>query len=585
VKRLAVLMVLVTLAAPACSLDGEAQATYLRDDCTSRDRGGHSVARVWNEALLHAIERDTPAPTVHARNLFHVSAAMWDAWAAYHSEADGWLVEEKLDSEDLPAAREAAISYAAYRLLLHRYSYASGLQETFDELVATLEGLCYRVDYVETEGDSPAALGNRIAAAYIARGRDDGANEPLRYADPAYKPANPPLIVSEPGATMRDPNSWQPLALARIVAQNGIPQPGSVQSFVGPHWGHVAGFALPASDRGVPIDPGEPSRLEPEGGRAYRRDALAVIRRSAELDPRDGVSIDIGPRARGANSLGANDGRGHDVNPATGKPYAPNVVPRGDYARALAEYWADGPRSETPPGHWNSVANEVSDSPGVTRRIGGRGRKVDRLEWDVKLYLALNGAVHDAAVAAWGLKGHYDSARPISMIRYLGARNQLPTVPGLVERRRGETFVRAWAGFPKDPATTASGVRWIRAVDWVPYQRPTFVTPAFAGYVSGHSTFSRAAAEVLTAFTGSSFFPGGLYEVPVPHGALKIEQGPSRDVTLQWATYFDAADAAGTSRLWMGIHVPPDDFAGRRVGAQCGKAAWERAQRHFEGAA
>ena len=584
-KQLAALLLLVTLAAPACSLGGESQATYMRDDCTPRDRGGHSVARVWNEALLHAIQRDTPAPTVHARNLFHVSAAIWDAWAAYDSQAHGWLVREKLDADDVRVAREAAIGYAAYRLLLHRYSYASGLQETFDELVATLEGLCYRIDYVETEGDSPAALGNRIAAAYIARGREDGANEPLRYADPTYKPANPPLVVSEPGTTMRDPDSWQPLALARIVAQNGIAQPGSVQSFIGPHWGRVAGFALSASTAGVPIDPGAPPRLAAAGGRAYQRDALAVLRRSAELDPRDGVSIDIGPGARGANSLGANDGHGHDVNPATGRPYAPNVVPRADYARALAEYWADGPRSETPPGHWNSVANEVSDSPGLTRRIGGRGREVDRLEWDVKLYLALNGAVHDAAVAAWGLKGHYDSARPISMIRYLGARNQLPPVPGLVERRGGETFVRSWAGFPDDPAAQASGVRWIRAVDWVPYQLPTFVTPAFAGYVSGHSTFSRAAAEVLTGFTGSSFFPRGLYEVPVPRGTLKIEQGPSRDVTLQWATYFDAADAAGTSRLWMGIHIPADDFAGRRVGAHCGKAAWERAQRHFEGAA
>ena len=69
-----------------------------------------------------------------------------------------------------------------------------------------------------------------------------------------------------------------------------------------------------------------------------------MIRRSADLDPRNGVSLDIGPGARGGNSLGANDGHGHDVNPATGKPYAPNVVLRGDYARALAEYWADGPR-------------------------------------------------------------------------------------------------------------------------------------------------------------------------------------------------------------------------------------------------
>jgi hypothetical protein len=585
VKAAASLLLVVSLVA-ACSFGGgSSESSYTRDDCTPRNRGSHSVARVWNEALLHAIERDTPAPTVHARNLFHVSAAMWDAWAAYDPQADGWLVREKQSADDVQAARETALSYAAYRLLLHRYSYASGLQETFDELVGTLEGLCYRIDYVEADGDSPAALGNRIAAAYIERGREDGANEPLRYADPTYKPANPPLVVEEPGTKMSDPNSWQPLALARIVAQNGIPQPGSVQSFVGPQWGHVRGFALPASDEGVPMDPGPPPRLDEEGGRAYKRDALAVIRRSADLDPRSGVTMDIGPGALGGNSLGANDGHGHDVNPATGTPYAPNEVPRGDYARALAEYWADGPRSETPPGHWNSVANEVSDSPGLVRRIGGRGPEADRLEWDIKLYFALNGAVHDAAVAAWGLKGHYDSVRPISMIRLLGERNLLPPTPGLVERRGGETFIHAWAGFPEDPATESSGVRWIRAVDWVPYQLPTFVTPAFAGYVSGHSTFSRAAAEVLTAFTGSSFFPGGLYEVRVPHGALKIESGPSRELTLQWATYYDAADAAGQSRLWMGIHVPPDDFGGRRVGSQCGKAAWERAQLHFEGAA
>jgi hypothetical protein len=582
VRALAALLLVPLLA--ACSFGGEPEAGWARDDCTPRDSNGHSVARLWNETMLRAIQRDTPAPTVHARNLFHVSGAMWDAWAAYDAQADGWLVREKLEADDVDAARETAISYAAYRLLLHRYSYASGLQETFDDLVETLEGLCYRIDYVETEGDSPAALGNRIAAAYISRGREDGANEELRYADPAYKPANAPLVVEEAGTEMRDPNAWQPLALARVVAQNGIPQPGSVQSFIGPHWGHVRGFALPASDKGVPIDPGPPPRLDADG-RQFKREALAVIGRSADLDPRDGVSVDIGPGALGGNSLGRNDGHGHDVNPSTRKPYAPNVVPRGDYARVLAEYWADGPRSETPPGHWNSVANEASDSPGFVRRIAGRGPEVARLEWDVKLYLALNGAVHDAAVAAWGLKGQYDSARPISIIRYLGARNQLPTTPGLVERRRGQTFVRTWAGFPNNPATQASGVRWIRAVDWVPYQLPTFVTPAFAGYVSGHSTFSRAAAEVLTAFTGSSFFPGGLYEVPVPRGHLKIENGPSRDLTLQWATYFDAADAAGTSRLWMGIHVPADDFAGRRVGAQCGKGAWERAQRHYEGTA
>jgi membrane-associated phospholipid phosphatase len=128
-------------------------------------------------------------------------------------------------------------------------------------------------------------------------------------------------------------------------------------------------------------------------------------------------------------------------------------------------------------------------------------------------------------------------------------------------------------------------VGWILAVDWVPYQRPTFVTPAFAGYVSGHSTFSRAAAEVLTAFTDSAYFPGGLFEWVVPEGSLGFEKGPSQDVTLQWATYYDAADQAGISRIYGGIHPSVDDFTGRRIGSICGKDAWVLAQRYFDGTA
>jgi membrane-associated phospholipid phosphatase len=128
-------------------------------------------------------------------------------------------------------------------------------------------------------------------------------------------------------------------------------------------------------------------------------------------------------------------------------------------------------------------------------------------------------------------------------------------------------------------------VGWELAVDWVPYQRATFVTPAFAGFVSGHSTFSRSGAEVLTAITGSAYFPGGLYQWKVPVGALIHEKGPSTEVTLQWATYRDASDLAGISRLYGGIHTPEDDFAGRRIGAEVGATAWALAQRYYAGTA
>ena len=111
------------------------------------------------------------------------------------------------------------------------------------------------------------------------------------------------------------------------------------------------------------------------------------------------------------------------------------------------------------------------------------------------------------------------------------------------------------------------------------------MTPAFQGYVSGHSTFSRAAAEVVTGFTGSEYFPGGLNGYTIKAGSLKFEAGPTTDIRLEWATYYDAADQAGQSRLYGGIHVEADDLMGRKIGAQCGTAAWAMAQRYYAGAA
>lgn len=572
-----------------------------------------SVARRWDEALLDAIRRALPAPTVHARNLYHTSAAMWDAWAAYDPVARGVFVNEKRSAIDVAAARDEAISYAAYRVLTSRYINAVGGNESLSEFADLMDSLCYPLDVATTEGDTPAALGNRIAGTILAASADDGSNEPGGYAPVGYEPVNPPLVVAGDEIAMTDPSRWQPLQIEHMISQNGIPVTNGVQQAIGPHWGHVTSFAIPAGGpEGVPMDPGPPPAF---GSGEYVEQAVEVIRLSSQLDPSDPTRIDVSPGAVGDNPLGTNDGDGHEVNPSTGEPYPPDVVLRADYGRAVAEFWADGPRSETPPGHWNVIANLVGDELGTDLRIGGEGPVVDRLEWDVKAYLAVNGAVHDAAIAAWGLKGYYDSVRPISMIRYLGSLGQssdpdapsydpdgLPLVDGLVELvthetarpgqrhqalagHEGEVAIRSWTGNPTDPTTQVGGVAWIRAVEWVPYQLPTFVTPAFPGYVSGHSTFSRAAAEVLTRLTGSPFFPGGRSGYTIEAGSLAFEKGPTADIRLEWATYYDAADQAGQSRLWGGIHIGADDLNGRRTGAACGIAAWSRASAHFGGAA
>jgi hypothetical protein len=144
----------------------------------------------------------------------------------------------------------------------------------------------------------------------------------------------------------------------------------------------------------------------------------------------------------------------------------------------------------------------------------------------------------------------------------------------------GKVAVHCWPGQPSNP-NVYQGIRWLHADNWTTYQRTNFVTPAFPGYISGHSTFSRSAAEALTAITGTPFFPGGLGSYTITN--LINELGPSQPVTLQWATYFDAADQVGISRIWGGIHPPVDDFAGRRVGAQCGQGAWALARKYFDG--
>ena len=586
--------------------------TTLTSFTTSTTLPPQSVARQWDEEALSAIRLDTPRPPVHARNLFHLSVAMWDAWVAYDQTqtAVGRLTTERHPASDPEADRAQAISFAAYRVLSARYAHAVGAATSLANFDAKMDALGYDKTLTSTAGDTPAAVGNRVAAAVLAYGATDGANEAADYADPTYTPVNAPLIVKLPGTTMNDPNRWQPLALDFTVTQNGIPLPANVQTFIGSQWGTVKPFAFDLASNLPPPQP----HLGGVGDDLCKQGFVDDIRKSSALTPDDGVYLDISPAVKGNNPLGTNDGTGYAVNPVTGAPYASNIVKRGDWARALAEFWADGPNSETPPGHWNVIANDVSDHLEGPKRLGGTGPLLNDLEWDVKLYLAVNGAVHDAAVGCWGTKRLYDAVRPISAIRYLAGLGQssdasqpfysasgLPLIPGLIElitpattapgQRHaalaafvGELALYAWPGQPADPATEYRGVQWIRALTWVPYQKATFVTPAFPGYTSGHSTFSRAGAEVLAAFTGSAFFPGGLGEFVAPQNAfLKFELGPSETVVLQWATYYDASDEAGLSRLYGGIHPFFDDFGGRLMGATIGRGAFALAQQYYAG--
>lgn len=591
----------------------------------------YSIARNWSERILESIRMDTPHPPAQARNLLSYSACMYDAWAAYDTTAVGFMYRGKHTAADVAAARREVISYAMYRMMVERLAYSRTAVNQADRNPEFMTLLGYDPNNNSRDVSTPAGLGNTIYDRVSAWFIDDGsrqtngtpyptANPPIAYPD--YPPGHPrrytfpnlyPLDPFQHGIsdgtnhTVIDINKWQRLVVANAIDQNGFAI-NPLQGYAGGTWQWVRAFALSRTDSEKPwIDPGPPPYLGTATDAEFKANLVAVIRASSQLTVDDGVTVDISPVTIGDNTLGANDGHGYTSNPVTGQPYAPNPVLRGDFTRCLTEFWADGPSSETPPGHWNSIANHVSDDMTV-KRIAGTGPEVDRLEWDVKLYLAMNTALHDAACAAWSVKRYYNGWRPIGAIRYCGVAGQssdpnlpsystngLPLVPDLIELvtaatvasgrhdglTPGKIAILSWPGQPEFPNTETSGVRWIHAEDFMPYQKKTFVTPAFPGYISGHSTFSRAAAEAITGFTGSKWFPNGLGTYTLP--ALVNEKGPTQPVTLQWASYYDAADQVGLSRIWGGIHPPADDSAGRIVGAQVGKTAWELVRKFFDG--
>ena len=624
------------------------QANYVPGVGSSDDV---SIARRWNEVLLQAIRNDYARPTVHARNLFHVSAAMYDAWVAHRAVGRPWLLGstqagthcafDATQASADSASERAAISMAAYRIIRSRFANSPGANRITRDANALLEWLGYdhknrSTDYVTDPG---VGLGNYIAQCYLTLGLQDRSNEVNDYANMWYEPTNPPLEPHLPGnPNIQDLNRWQPLALLSFIDQAGNIA-DSEPEFLSPEWGQIWPFALRNADRTVHQrdgfdywvyhDPGSPPTLGGDTSQAYKWGFELVAHWASHLDPNDGVAWDISPRSLGnvqtlpqtqdllayQSFYDAVDGgdlsTGYAVNPSTGNPYESQIVPRGDYTRVLAEFWADGPDSETPPGHWFVILNEVNQHAEMKRQFEGRGATLPRLEWDIKAYFALGGAMHDAAISAWGIKGWYDYIRPISALRAMADLGQssdagapsyhvdgLPLTAGLVElvgaddalagtdlEHVNKVKLRSWKGpdYIEDASSDVAGVAWILAENWWPYQLPSFVTPPFAGYVSGHSTYSRAAAEVLTAFTGDAFFPGGMSSFEVAKDTfLRFERGPSVDLVLQWATYYDAADQCSLSRIWGGIHPPADDIPGRFIGVEVGRDAFAHAKRYFQ---
>lgn len=386
--------------------------------------------------------------------------------------------------------RPASEHTAAHKSMAMSYAAYRALLDLFpakaNDFTAFMRALGYDPNNRSNNPASPVGVGNRAAKAVLEFRARDGSNQSGGYADTSgYAPVNTP-------DTVNDPFRWQPLR--HPDGKGGT----VVQKFLTPHWGQVTPFALTSPEQFLPPGPTMRTLLQLD------EEVTDTLLHSASLT---------------------------------------------DAQKVRAEYWADGPSSETPPGHWLLFAQAVSRA---------RGHSLDQ---DAKLFFALANAELDASIAAWHAKRKWDYVRPITAVRV---------------RKRGE-LVLAWAGPYK-------GTGLIRGETWHPYQAATTPSPPFAEYVSGHSTFSAAGARVLQQFTGADTFGA---RTTIGAGESFVEPGlvPLTPHLLTWPTFSSAVDEAGMSRRYGGIHFPDADLHGREMGRDIGANAWSRARTYFTGTA
>ncbi len=460
-----------------------------------------SIVSDWNKAALAEVRLSRYGPPVVARALAIAHTCMYDAWAAYSDKAAGTVYGTRLRrpaAEASDANKAKAISFAAHRCLVNLFP--AGQTRLRDRMIS----LGYDTSDVSMDLATPQGIGNRVAQGVIDARRYDGSNQygdlaPGAYSDyTGYVPRNRPLAfctpveVSCPPLVIDDPEHWQPL-----VSDQGV-----VQRFIAPHWEQVRPFALRSADQ---FDEwprfSQPPRIQRDPMFYYRQDVKELLRYSRSLTMEQ---------------------------------------------KLIVEYWADGPASELPAGHWGLFAQFVSERDGHS------------IDQDVKMFFAMHNASFDAGIVAWHMKRKYDGVRPITAVRYL---------------RQGET-VLAWGG-PGRPVEAIPGEKW------TPYNPGSNLSPSFPGYVSGHSAFSRASAVILRLFTGSSRFG---FSTVIPPNFGRVEPGvPAVATTLYYDTFDDAADEAGISRLYAGIHFADDNRKGQQLGRLAALRAWTRANALFHG--
>lgn len=427
-------------------------------------------------------------PPPVARILALIYTAGYQAWAAYtknahQPEPGGPAFTPTIDN----AVKARATSYAIYTACKHvfRSDQSPIVQQKLDaELVR---------QQPNTAIDAGAQTGIDAANAVIASRDADGSNWQNLYAPPAgnFVPKNPPVAVFNP-TFRRDipfPSSWQELTYLDKVT--GLPK---TPHFITPHWKDVKSFAL---QNGAQFRPAKgPATVAEE---RYVDQARHVLTVQQNLTFRQKV---------------------------------------------IAEYWADGPKSWLPPGHWCDQARMFVEQAGYT------------LDQNAMLFFTMTNAVFDVSITTWEAKLFYNSVRPITAIRWLFNGHK----------------IEAWV--------PTGGNALIDGEIWRPFQKDTFPTPPFPEFTSGHSAFSMAAATVLRAFAKSDTFNGSYTRPAVPLAA-EPDVPVTDSITLNWVTFTEAALEAGESRIFGGIHFHEGNIVGLEMGRLVGENTWRKANTLF----
>ncbi|WP_407061215.1 DUF6851 domain-containing protein [Acaryochloris thomasi] len=520
----------------AAPLSDEALPELILDPVTQLvtvDDDSPTVSVLWDRAVQLAVINGAPGPTVASRAYGMLHTAMFDAWAAYDPVAIATQLGDDLQqsaSANTVENKTEAMSYAAYRVLT----------DLFPEEIASFDALMAELGFdpsnTTTDTTTAAGIGNVSAEALLEFRRTDGSNQlgndPNGTLGTPYSDNSGYTPFNNTGESI-DIERWTPESVPIDAA------PGEelrTQQFLTPQWGDVTPFSLDSGDQLRPEAP-EPFLVDGVGG--------TVDLEAKTITLADGTVLPI-----------SKDLIGTVINPGFIEQ-AERVVEVSanltDEEKLVAEFWEDGGGTSFPPGTWMTFGQFVS------------ARDNNSLDTDAQLFFGLGNAVFDAGVTTWEAKTFYDYARPVRAIRDLGELGLI----GEFDADLGGFAVDAWAG-------PGEGTQRILATDFITYQTPgTDPSPPFAEYTSGHSAFSASGAEILKLFTGSDSFGGSVTFAP---GESRFEPGltPGDETTLDWNTFTTAADEAGISRIYGGIHFDDGDLNGRALGRQVGRSVLDQ---------